>query len=294
MGAAPAMSVTPELRARLRALRFDSCLRADERGFGQHAGRSLGAGLEFERYRAYEPGDEPRRVDWKLYARSDRFFVRDSTRESPLSVWALLDTTASMAQADRALPDFAKLDAAKLLIACLGEIATNHGNAFGVIAAGGDGIRCLPAGMGARHRERLLLAVAGFTSRGTWPAAAALRSIWERIRADATVLVLSDGFDPGVAQLAARLASARRQVLSLGLVSVEEREFPFAGGFVFRDPETGRELRVDADLTRDEFLARFAASRMALVRELAASGIRHVDHHLDEAPDLALGRLLRP
>jgi uncharacterized protein (DUF58 family) len=293
MGAPPAMSVTPELRARLRALRFDARLRADATGFGRHAGRSLGAGLEFERYRAYEPGDEPRRVDWKLYARSDRFFVRDSTRESPLTVWALLDTTASMAQADRARPDFAKLDAGKLLIACLGEIATRHGDAFGVIAVGGDAIHCLPAGAGPRHCERLLQAVARFTSAGEWPAVSRLRAVWERIRAEATVVMISDGFDPGVAQLAIRLANARRQVLSLGLVSVEERDFPFDGGFVFRDPETGRELRVDAGRAREEFLARFAAARAALVRELAASGIRHVDQHLDEAPDRALGRLLR-
>jgi uncharacterized protein (DUF58 family) len=293
VAASPAISITPELRARLRGLRFDTRLRANAGGFGQHAGRNLGAGLEFERYRAYEPGDEPRRVDWKLYARSDRYFVREATRESPLTVWAVLDATASMAQADRLRPDYAKLDAAKLLIACLGEIAANHGDALGVIAVGGDALTYVPAGSGARHRERLLRDVAGVTCGGAWPAAPRLRPIWERVGAEAAVVILSDGFDAGVTELAARLAAARRQVLSLGLVSAEERDFPFAGGFVFRDPETGRELRVDADRTRDEFLARFSASRSALVRELAASGIRHVDHCIDRPPDLALGRLLQ-
>ncbi|PSD26643.1 DUF58 domain-containing protein, partial [Stenotrophomonas maltophilia] len=66
--------------------------------------RSRGAGLEFAQYRAYEPGDELRQIDWKLYARSDRFFVRESERESPITVWLLLDATASAGQADRAAP----------------------------------------------------------------------------------------------------------------------------------------------------------------------------------------------
>jgi len=285
--------IPPDLRVRLRSLRFDGRFRARERGVGQHAGRSLGAGLEFEQYRAYEPGDEPRRVDWKLYARSDRFFVRDATRESPLTVWVLLDATASMAQSDRARPDYTKLDAAKLMIACLGDIAANHGDAFGVIALGGKSLRHVPAGSGARHRDRLLQSVERLTCGGEWPAPARLRPLWEQVGADAVVVAISDGFEAGVAQLAARLSAARRQVRFLGLVSAEERDFPFTGGFTFRDPETGRELGVDGDRIRDEFLARFQASRAALGRELAASGVLHVDHCLDEAPDVALRRLLQ-
>jgi hypothetical protein len=80
-----------------------------------HASRSKGAGLEFAQYRAYEPGDEPRRIDWKLFARSDKFFVREAEEESPIAIWILLDASASMAQADRVRPDWSRFDAAKLL-----------------------------------------------------------------------------------------------------------------------------------------------------------------------------------
>ena len=79
-----------------------------------HASRSRGAGLEFAQYRGYEPGDEPRRIDWKLFARSDRYFVREAERDSPLTLWIVIDASASMALADRARPDFSKLEAAKL------------------------------------------------------------------------------------------------------------------------------------------------------------------------------------
>ncbi|MGA2780172.1 MAG: DUF58 domain-containing protein [Steroidobacteraceae bacterium] len=287
-----AVQIPPEVRARLRSLRFGTRFLANGLGLGQHLGRSRGAGLEFEQYRSYEPGDEPRRVDWKLYARSDRFFVRDATRESPLCVWVLLDATASMAQADRSNPKWSKLAAAKQLCACLVEIAAAHGDAVGLIAITGGGIRLIPMGSGARHRDRLLLELEQIESAGAWPVEARLTSAWERIEPDSLVVVISDGFDALLPVFAARLAAARRQVISIGLVSREEREFPFVGGYVFRDPETGDECRVDAAAARTDYLARFSESRIDLRRRLGASGIPHVDHCIDEPADQPLRRLL--
>ena len=74
------MNLPPDVRARLRALRLYPRRARGSTGLGQHLSRSRGAGIEFAQYRAYEPGDEPRRIDWKLYARSDRHFVRESER----------------------------------------------------------------------------------------------------------------------------------------------------------------------------------------------------------------------
>ena len=131
------MLIPPDVRARLRELRLVARAGAGGVGLGQHASRSRGAGLEFAQYRAYEPGDEPRRIDWKLYARSDRYFVREAERDSPLTIWLLLDATASMRQADAARPDFTKLDAAKTLAACVIELALRQGDRFGLITTGG-------------------------------------------------------------------------------------------------------------------------------------------------------------
>ena len=63
-----------------------------------HAGRERGAGVEFSEYRAYAPGDEWRRVDWKLLARNDRYYVREAERDSHVAVWFWLDASASMAE----------------------------------------------------------------------------------------------------------------------------------------------------------------------------------------------------
>ena len=287
------MLIPPQVRARLHDLRLESRVPARSQSYGKHVGRSLGAGLEFAQYRAYEPGDELRRIDWKLYARADRFFVRDALRDSAQSVWVLLDTSASMSQADRMRPDYSKLDAAKILAACVIELASRQGDAVAIVTLG-TSVSTLPVGRGARHRDRLFAALELVRSGGVWPERSQLQLLWQRIAPESMVIVISDGLDAGLPLLAEQLTAARRQVLSLGIVSLEERDFPFQGGFLFRDVETGAELRADAALERDSFLSRFAASRAALRQRLAACGARHVDHVLDEPPDNPLRRLLRP
>ena len=129
--------IPPEIRSRLRGLRLTARRAAGATGMGLHQSRSRGSGLEFAQYRAYEPGDELRQIDWKLFARSDRFFVREAERESPLALWILIDASASMAQADRARPAWSRLDAARALAACMAEIALTQQDRFGwmVLAA---------------------------------------------------------------------------------------------------------------------------------------------------------------
>ena len=86
-----------------------------------------------------------------------------------------------------------------------------------------------------------------------------LRPLWERLDPGALLLSISDGFDEGLPRLLERLAATRREVLSIQVLSTEERDFPFRGGQLFREPETGAERRADPVAVRDEFLARFAS-----------------------------------
>lgn len=283
--------IPPEVRARLKTLRLQTRLAPIGQGIGQHASHSRGAGLEFAQYRAYEPGDEPRSIDWKLYARSDRYFVRDATRDSPLTVWLLIDASASMAQGDAARPGYARLDAAKALAACLVELALQQGDAFGFVAVNDRGIAGVPAGSGLRHRDRLQLALHAVRAEGQVPQPDVLRPLWARIPPAALVVLLSDGFDEGLTTFGEQLARARRDVISIRILTAEERDFPFAGGHRFRDAETGAERRVEAEVVRAEFLSRFAEARQALARRLAGSGVRHVEYLLDQPLDAPLRRL---
>jgi uncharacterized protein (DUF58 family) len=281
--------IPADVRSRLKDLRLTARRAIGAQGIGVHHSRSRGAGLEFAQYRAYEPGDELRQIDWKLYARSDRFFVREAERESPLTVWIVLDATASMTQRDGERGT--RFDAARRLTACVAELALRQGDRFGLLVLHGDGVRLVSPGNGARQRDQLLLALHGLTAGGTFPAADKLAPVWERIGAGDLVLALSDGFDEAMIALIERLAAARREVLAIQLLTAEERDFPFTGGHRFRDPETGEELLGDAVALRADYLARFADAQRLLDARLDASGIRHARYYTDQPLDLPLRRL---
>lgn len=287
----PESLIPADLRARLKDLRLVARHPSTARGFGLQSSRNRGTGMEFAQYRAYEPGDEPRLIDWKLLARSDRYYVREAERDSPLTVWLLIDATASMAQADRARPGWSRLSAAKVFAACVIELALRQGDRFGIAMVDGDGVRLIPAGSGARHRDRCVLELHRMRAHGAWPSEARLALLWQHVGADAMLLMLSDGFDPACIDLAERLAAARREVLSVQILTSEERDFPFRGGFVFHDAETGAELRCDGEAVRAQFLARFDAARAELAARMATSGIRHLAYVLDEPLELPLQRL---
>ena len=289
---APAPPLIPaDVRSRLRALRLWPQRASGSRGIGMHASRSRGAGLEFAQYRAYEPGDELRQIDWKLYARSDRFFVRESERESPLTVWLILDATASMQQADQARCEWTRLHAAKALAGCVVELALQQGDAFGLMSISGDGLQLVPAGNGLRQRDRLHLQLHGLRAQGQWPAQERLAPVWERIGAHDLVVMIGDGFDEAAVALAERLANAGRDVVHLQLLTVEERDFPFRDGHRFRDPETGEELLSDGASVRADYLARFGDARRTLDARLQSAGIRHDTAFLDELIDAPLQRV---
>lgn len=291
MSDAGARFLTPELRAALPRLQLRSRRPAPTRGIGHHHSRARGEGLEFSQYRAYEPGDDLRRVDWKLYARSDRYFVREAERDSPLTLWLLVDATASMGQCDAARPDWSRLDAARALAAACIELALRQGDRFGLALVSQGRLDIVPVGSGLKQRDRCHLALHGLKASGAWPGESTLRPLWERIAAGELVLMLSDHFDDEGVLVLQRLAAAGREVSSVQILTAEERDFPFKGGHRFRDPETGAVLVTDAGAVREDFIAAFSRAREALAARLAGAGIVHATHVLDEPLDAPLRRL---
>jgi uncharacterized protein (DUF58 family) len=286
--ALPPLTIPPEVRSRLKRLALRTRRDLGDRGFGMHASRNKGSGIEFAQYRAYEPGDEPRRIDWKLFARSDKFFVREAEQESPLTVWLLIDASASMGQADRARPDWSRLDAAKLLALCTAQLALMQGDRFGWIALREGGLAVADPHRGRAQFERMQVELARLGAAGGFPDAERLAPLWDRIGARDLVLFLSDCFDERGIAMIERLAKAGREVLAVQMLTVEERDFPFDGGYRFIDPESGANLIGDGKALREDFLARFAAARAALDERLDAAGIRHTALVLDEPIDRPL------
>lgn len=288
------LDLPPELRSRLRRLSIVPRRAAVLASAAMHDSRNKGGGLEFAQYRAYERGDDLRAIDWKLYARSDRFFVRDAERESPVAIWIVIDASASMAQADLARPDWSRFDAARRLTASLIEIALYQGDRFGVVVERAEGPMVLTPHADSRHRDQVLLALAPLKAAGAADWSRDVGVFGEQIGARDLIVILTDGFDEGCIGTAERLAASGRDICLVQILTGDERDFPFDRGYRFHDPETGAELIGDGRSLRADFLARFAAARAVLAARLDARGIRHVEHFIDESADIPIRTLFRP
>lgn len=284
----------PDLRSRLRRLSLAPRAAAVLTGDGAHASRNRGGAMEFAQYRAYERGDDLRRIDWKLYSRSDRFFVRDAERDSPVAIWVVLDASASMGQADVGKPRWTRFDAARRLTAAVIEIALRQGDRFGVVVARAEGPIVLPPSSDSRHRDRIRLALGPLNPGGVPQWARDLKVLGERIAPGDLVLFVTDGFDEACVAAAERLAASGRDVSFVQLLTGDERDFPFDRSLLFRDPEGDARLAGDGRSLRGDFLIRFAKARAALRARLEARGVRFVEHFSDREPDEAILALSRP
>ncbi len=284
-------ALPPEVLARLRPLRLHARTGAAGPGHGLHASQQRGSGLEFSQYRSYEPGDDLRQVDWKLFARSDRYFVREAERESPLALWVVLDATASTAQMDQAGSPATRLDIAKGIAACAVQIALQGGDRFGLFAVNDVQVQPTPGGLGARHRDRCLLALDTMHSGGRWPDAARLSPAWNMLTPRSLVLLLSDCFDDAVVDMAEKLAATGRDVCMVQVLMADERDFPYSGGHLFVDPENAVTLLGDADALRSDYLQRFSDARSDLQVRCAHAGIRLAVHFADGPVDASLQAL---
>ncbi len=149
--------------------------------------------------------------------------MRESERESPITVWLLLDATASAAR-PIARHRSARAWTMRGVAACVVELALQQGDRFGLLAINGDGLRLVPAANGARQRDRAS-ATACLQARGAWPAPDRLRPLWERVRPGDPLLAIGDGFDEAGIVLLEQLASARREVALLQILTADERDF---------------------------------------------------------------------
>lgn len=241
--------LSPELLHALHNLPLAAKQAAEGFLHGQHLSRRRGAGLEFSQYRPYQPGDDLRRLDWRLAARSDRYYLRESEVDTSLTVHLLLDATASMNHRDD--NGLTKLDYARLLLAAMAYLASQQGDAVGLTILHPAGLQHLPPQADARQLPRIYHALASTQAAGRFPDAGALAPLTARRQRALTVCV-SDLYEENaeIERLLTRLRVASGEVLLLHLLARNELEFSFRGGITFEDLETGQRLQLDADQQR--------------------------------------------
>jgi uncharacterized protein (DUF58 family) len=299
----------PATLAEIRDLRLIA--RALVEGFltGGHSSPRPSAGFEFRQFRAYEPGDDLRQVDWKAYARSSRLVIRESQAERDLTVRFVLDATASMsmpaghegAGGPAGGPGLRTFDTARYLVAALAYLVDLQGDRLRLDVVRDGQLQAQPLGSGAPGaRSQFLAAVhalEGLEPTGRWPVGQAAEMLFAgSLRREREMVVfVSDLQDEQDETLEAiRLPRATgREVLVFQLVSRQELEFPFVGDVVFEDLESGRRVGGNASRMRDASLRALAARRAVVRRSILEQGAVHELVVADEPLDRALRDFLR-
>lgn len=259
--------------------------------FGAHPSRLQGSGVEFSQYRSYQPGDDPRRLDWRLFARSDRYYIRESEAETSVTVRVVVDASDSMRQEERGVT---KLAYARMLAATLALLAFRQGDAFSLVTAGGGLGTASRPDRGRAHLSRVLHELERLEPSGTWPS-------WDRLQipllggAGRTLaFVLSDLHEHGgeIRGAIRRLGALRHDVRVVRIVGRDEAEFTYSGAVTFEELETGARVEVDAGAARAGYLAAYERDASALAIEMAEYRAGYSEVFLDQPLDTALRSLL--
>ena len=258
--------------------------------FGVHPSRLPGPGLEFSQYRGYQPGDDLRRVDWKLFARADRYWVREADTATSVTVRLALDTSASMGQSEQG---FSKLDYGRLLAAALALLALRQGDAVGVYALSDANPQILPPQRGQRHLHRVFNLLEALTPAGVWPGWPNLERVFTGGSRGLTVMIsdLAEREDE-VRTVAAKLAALRHDVVVLHLAARADLEFAYRGAVTFEELETGRRIEVNADAVRPAYVERLGRDLAALQGTFAEARVDYARFTIEEPMDSALRHYL--
>jgi uncharacterized protein (DUF58 family) len=264
----------PLSAASLRALELVVGRRVDGLLAGDYRSAFAGIGSELWQVRQYEPGDDVRRIEWNVTARTGEPHVRVELAERVLVTWLVLDASASMAFGTG---DRRKADVAEGVAIAVGYAATRRGNRLGTITFG-EQPSVEPPRQGRRALLDTLQVLRNLPPSGTGTLHDALELADRVVRQRALVLVVSDfrGRPDWRAPLL-RLA-ARHTVLAIEIRDPREQNLADVGEVRLVDPETGRQLRVDTGdrRLRERFAAAAADERKALVAALSTAGVRHV------------------
>ena len=255
---------------------------------GTHRSRRFGSSTEFAEHKLYTPGDELKHLDWRTYARTDRYFVRQYEEETNLDVFLVVDSSGSMSYAGGARGAFgiSKLDYAATLAAAVGFLASRRSDAVSLSLFAGEEVSFLPPRARLDHLAELFRRLEAVSAAGPTAATEVLEVLASRITRRSLIIVLSDLLDVGGAPLAPLGVLRRRgaDVLILHTLDRDELEFSFDGVVRFEDLEGMREVQVDAPGVRDAYLQELGAFLAAVRTESARRDLRYHLARTDASP----------
>jgi len=290
------VKVDPTLLARLGSLPIKARVIVEGALSGMHRASVHGSSVEFAEHKEYSQGDELRNVDWKAYAKLDRYYVKQFEQESQLTVYLVLDASASMKFAGGGM---AKLEYAGLVLAALGYLVVQQQDKLGFVACGDRALETtVPPRGRTTHLHDVLSVMDQVMARGgkgdESPAHALVRIAEVARRRRALIVLASDLFDADDETLRAlaQLRAQRHDVTVLHVLDPHERTFPYEGLTEFRALESQNRMLVNPASIRREYQDKMDQFLTRCRGTLTAAGVDYHFAQTDQALEQTLLALL--
>jgi uncharacterized protein (DUF58 family) len=240
---------------------------------GQHRSVRRGLSVEFAGHREYQPGDDLRHLDWLVYARSDRYDIRQYEEETKLRATIILDTSGSMGYASGRQ---SKLAYAQALTAALGFLMIRQSDAVGLVACDTAVRHFIPPGSTMAHFLNVLAALEKTAPGNETSLAPVLEEIAGRLHRRGLVILITDTFDDPKALLKAiqYLRYRKQEVRLFQILDAQEQSFPFQGMIEFIGLEQEPRLKLDGDRVRAHYRRVFQEHQQRLQSGCHACGVQ--------------------
>ncbi|SIO58109.1 Protein of unknown function DUF58 [Singulisphaera sp. GP187] len=258
---------------------------------GRHPSPHRGSSVEFSEYRKYVPGDDLRRLDWRAYGRSDRFFVKEFEADTNLRCCLVLDTSGSMGYGSAGVT---KIEYARRIAGALGHLAMRQGDAVGLACVAKGLVQTIPPKRNPAHLMTVFDILEAAKPQGETQLATVLHELAETVRQRALMVVISDLFvDPGELRSCFQHLRFRRHDLALfHLLDPKELSFDFRRPMRFLDMEGGPAIFAEPNEIADRYRKAIGAYLEGIQEAVRESAVDYHQVKIDDDYEQVLLRFL--
>ena len=217
---------------------------------GFNKSKVKGPGLEFSQYRSYQPGDDLRWLDWKMYARSDRYYIRESEVETTISVRFLIDASASMNHDDNGIK---KIDYARFLTASLAYLANLQGDSVGLYTLANGGLYAMASRPDPQHLQRLFYQLDKIEPAGRFTQPIHYKELFAGTGRKELLVFITDMYQENgeITKLLDSLAALKHEIIVFHLMGQNELDLDFKGYGALEDLETGETIAINPQQSKE-------------------------------------------
>ncbi len=243
--------LTPAYLQSIKGLELLARITVDTFHSGLNVSQKVGLGQEFSQYRSYQKGDDIRLLDWKVYARTERYYIREADLQSHVRLKFIVDISASMLHEDRGIR---KIDYANYLTATLAYLGTLQGDEIGLSAVNTNEWKHIPSGLGDAHFSRILYEIIHLQPKGKLPVHLAPQRVVPDIRRKELYIVISDMYEleDEWHKLLRQLAASSNEVILFHVLGKNEWDLDYPSA-TFTDLETHEQIQVNPDIIRKNY-----------------------------------------